>query len=58
VNLHKNQFPNTNPRLADYLYKGWKVCHYTLPPEQFIAQKGARCLRADTQIDIEKKIDS
>jgi hypothetical protein len=51
--LHINQFPNTNPRLADYFVNGWKISHYTLPPEKFIACKEEKVLRANNKEEIE-----
>lgn len=56
MELHATQCEGTNPRLADYFYLGWKVCHYTYPPEGFIACNGARVLRAETKEKIEQLI--
>jgi hypothetical protein len=56
MELHKNQFPNCPPRLADYYFCGWSVSHYVLPPEQFIACQEGKVLRASTKEQIEKLI--
>jgi len=58
MKLHDTQYPDTKPRLADYFYNGWKISHYTLPPEQFMASKGAKVPRDDTKEGIEKQITS
>ena len=41
----------------DYQYKGWRVCHYVTPPEQFIACRGEKVVRAGSQSEIERKIE-
>ena len=55
--LHENQHSNHKPRLANYIYIDFKVCHYTLGREEFIACKDSIVLRDTTQEGIQRQIE-
>lgn len=37
-------------------YLGWECYHYTLPPEQFMATKGQKLIRAKTEEELIQSI--
>jgi hypothetical protein len=39
-----------------YMYLGWKVYHYRMPPKQLIASKDSMTLRSRSHAGIEKMI--
>jgi hypothetical protein len=55
MELHKTQYKGCPPRLADYRFEGWKIYHYSLPPEMFMAVRNDyEVLRGVSQGEIEK----